>query len=70
MLLGLSIIFVSVSSEKLVKLIEVFRTLLYPYVYQGLIIPYDAYPNKNIIMSDLPYIVGEWNIVSNLFRLQ
>lgn len=58
MLLGLSIIFVSVSSEKLVKFIEVFRTLLYPYVYQGLIYPYDPYPSKNLIMSSLPYIIG------------
>ena len=59
MLLGLSIVLVSDSSEKLVKVIEVFRSLIYPYVYQGVIFPYDPNPNQNLIMSEFPYLLGK-----------
>lgn len=59
MLLGLSVVFVSDSPKTLVQIIEVFRSLMYPYVYQGLIVPFDPEPNYNLLTSNLAYMLGK-----------
>lgn len=58
MLYNMSIILISDSSQKLVQIVEVFKNLIYPFMYQGLIIPYDPNPSDNLLMAKLPYLIG------------
>jgi len=58
MLFGFPIVLISEESKKLTEVIEVFRTIIYPFEYQGLIVPYDPEPNLVMLLSDLPFIIG------------
>lgn len=52
------IILVSEKIYPLVCMVEVLKTLLFPFEYQGLIIPFELRPNLKLILSSEPYIIG------------
>jgi hypothetical protein len=58
LLYNMSIILICDSSIKLVQIVEVLKNLMYPFMYQGLIIPYDPNPSDNLLMAKLPYLIG------------
>jgi len=59
MLLNFPIVFVWKWSKTLSMFIEVLKNLIYPFEYQGLIIPFDPNPSQNLLMSKLPFIIGK-----------
>ena len=52
------IILISKYPSKLCAVIEVFKTLMYPFEYQGIVVPFDPEPNLTLLMSNQPYVVG------------
>ena len=61
MLLNLSIVFISRDSKKVCRFIEVLKSLIYPFIYQGLIIPYDSSPAESLLSLRMPFIIGNYN---------
>ena len=59
MLLNFPIVFVWKWSKTLSMFIEVLKNLIYPFEYQGLIIPFDPNPSQNLLMSKLSFIIGK-----------
>jgi hypothetical protein len=53
-----SMILVSQSRRKLIAITEVLKTLLFPFEYQGVIIPYEPRPNPKFLLSKESFVIG------------
>lgn len=51
-------ILVSQSRKKLIATTEVLKTLLFPFEYQGIIIPYEPRPNPKFLLSKESFVIG------------
>ena len=58
MLSCIPILLVSSSVFKLVATCEVLKTIVFPFEYQGLIVPYEPKPNLKLILSCEPFLIG------------
>lgn len=58
MIAGIPILLVSTDIFKLVSMVEVLKSLLFPFEYQGLVVPYEPKPQLKLILSWEPYLIG------------
>jgi hypothetical protein len=58
MISGIPIILVSSCVFSLISMTEVLKSLLFPFKYHGIIIPYEPKPQLKMILSSEPFIIG------------
>ena len=58
MISSIPIILVSSDIYKLISIWEVLKSLIFPFEYPGLIIPYEPKPQLKLILSSEPFIIG------------
>jgi len=58
MIFGIPIILLSNDQYSLVCMTEVLKTLLFPFEFQGLIIPFESKPQVKLLTSSVPFLIG------------
>ena len=58
MMASSSIILVSTDKSKLICMTEVLKSLMFPFEFQGIIVPYEPRPQHRLLVSKQPYLIG------------